>query len=403
MEKTHEVRSTGEKIARVLIWVVLFVIAALTIFPVLYVIFGSLKENKELLKGGSAIFPQGVWAWSNYAKAWQQANFARYTANSLFISFGVMIISLINSSMAGYSFARRPTKFKEALYLVFVGFMFINVGSVSLRPLYELAVGVKMNTSLISVILISAGGATLEQYYGVNRYLGSSIMAALVLAAYLLGFEKLVDLVSPIGPVIIAFSIFVGIFTLVRDLGNFSEIGNYTAALSQFHAAPHWSISAALYLSLNFLCGSTYYTALGASADSYKSVKWGAILGALALVATIAVMNLAIILNAGELEALSVPTLYLASKISGVIGTVFSVVLVLGIFTSSTTTVWSFCSGFFKDEPKKNRLFSVFAVAACTALGFVPFGRLMAVAYPAIGYVGLYFIACVIRKGIRKK
>lgn len=265
------------------------------------------------------------------------------------------------------------------------------------------AVLIPVTLLLVCAVLISAGGATLEQYYGVNRYLGSSIMAALVLAAYLLGFEKLVDLVSPIGPVIIAFSIFVGIFTLVRDLGNFSEIGNYTAALSRFHAAPHWSISAVLYLSLNFLCGSTYYTALGASADSYKSVKWGAILGALALVATIAVMNLAIILNAGELEALSVPTLYLASKISGVIGTVFSVVLVLGIFTSSTTTVWSFCSGFFKDEPKKNRLFSVFAVAACTALGFVPFGRLMAVAYPAIGYVGLYFIACVIRKGIRKK
>ncbi|MCQ2454289.1 MAG: carbohydrate ABC transporter permease [Clostridia bacterium] len=159
MGKAHEVRSTGEKIARILIWVLLFVIAALTIFPVLYVVFGSLKENKELLRGGAVIFPQGRWAFDNYAKAWQQANFARYTANSLFISFGVMIISLINSSMAGYAFARRPTKFKEALYLVFVGFMFINVGSVSLRPLYELAVGVKMNTSLISVILISAGGA----------------------------------------------------------------------------------------------------------------------------------------------------------------------------------------------------------------------------------------------------
>ena len=159
MEKTHEVRSTGEKIARILIWVLLFVVAALTIFPVLYVIFGSLKENKELLRGGSAIFPQGKWAFENYTKAWQQANFANYTANSLFISIGVMVISLINSSMAGYAFARRPTKFKEILYLVFVGFMFINVGSISLRPLYELAVSVNMNTSLVSVVLISAGGA----------------------------------------------------------------------------------------------------------------------------------------------------------------------------------------------------------------------------------------------------
>ena len=49
MQQTHEVRSTGTKIARALIWVFLLFIAVITIFPVLYVVFGSFKENKELL------------------------------------------------------------------------------------------------------------------------------------------------------------------------------------------------------------------------------------------------------------------------------------------------------------------------------------------------------------------
>ena len=35
--------------------------------------------------------------------------------------------------------------------------MFINVGSVSLRPLFELAVKLKMNKNLLSVVLISVG------------------------------------------------------------------------------------------------------------------------------------------------------------------------------------------------------------------------------------------------------
>ena len=157
MQQTHEVRSTGTKIARALIWVFLLFIAVITIFPVLYVVFGSFKENKELLVGGANIFPS-AWVIQNYVDAWKQANFARYTMNSLYISLGVMVLSLINATMAGYVFSRRKSKFKSILYSIFIAFMFINVGSVSLRPLYELAVGLKMNKSLISVILISVGG-----------------------------------------------------------------------------------------------------------------------------------------------------------------------------------------------------------------------------------------------------
>ena len=58
MQQSHEVRSTGTKIARALIWVFLLFIAVITIFPVLYVVFGSFKENKELLEGGANIFPK---------------------------------------------------------------------------------------------------------------------------------------------------------------------------------------------------------------------------------------------------------------------------------------------------------------------------------------------------------
>lgn len=104
--------------------------AIITIFPVCYVIFGSFKDNKELLVGGSSILPS-KWVFDNYVQAWKQANFATYTMNSVFLSLAVMLISLINASMAGYVFARKNFKGKELLYMLFVAFMFINVGSVS--------------------------------------------------------------------------------------------------------------------------------------------------------------------------------------------------------------------------------------------------------------------------------
>ena len=157
MEKTHAVYSTKTKIVRLIIWLFLALAAIITIFPVCYVIFGSFKDNKELLVGGSSILPS-KWVFDNYVQAWKQANFATYTMNSVFLSLAVMLISLINASMAGYVFARKNFKGKELLYMLFVAFMFINVGSVSLRPLFELAVKLKMNKSLLAVAIISAGG-----------------------------------------------------------------------------------------------------------------------------------------------------------------------------------------------------------------------------------------------------
>jgi len=166
------VYSPSQKFIRALLWLLLVFISVLVIFPVLYIILGSFKQNQELLVGGSNIFPQ-VWITQNYVDAWNQANFAVYTKNSLLLSVGVMIISLIVSSMAGYVFSRKTFRGKELIYGIFTAFMFINVGSVSLRPLYELATNLKINTSLWPVVLFSAGGGQATYIFLCRGYVNS--------------------------------------------------------------------------------------------------------------------------------------------------------------------------------------------------------------------------------------
>ena len=166
------VYSPSQKFIRALLWLLLVFISVLVIFPVLYIILGSFKQNQELLVGGSNIFPQ-VWITQNYVDAWNQANFAVYTKNSLLLSVGVMIISLFVSSMAGYVFSRKTFRGKELIYGIFTAFMFINVGSVSLRPLYELAPNLKINTSLWPVVLFSAGGGQATYIFLCRGYVNS--------------------------------------------------------------------------------------------------------------------------------------------------------------------------------------------------------------------------------------
>lgn len=170
--KAQIVYSPKQKVIRALLWLLLVLVSLLVIFPVVYIILGSFKENQELLLGGSNIFPQ-TWIIQNYVDAWNQANFAVYTKNSLFLSVGVMIISLIVASMAGYVFSRKTFVGKEVIYGIFTAFMFINVGSVSLRPLYELATGLKINNSLWPVILFSAGGGQATYIFLCRGYVNS--------------------------------------------------------------------------------------------------------------------------------------------------------------------------------------------------------------------------------------
>ena len=70
------------------VWILMLILALFMVFPILYIVLGSFKENSELLVGGTNIFPS-KWVFTNYSDAWKQANFATYTLNSIFLALGV--------------------------------------------------------------------------------------------------------------------------------------------------------------------------------------------------------------------------------------------------------------------------------------------------------------------------
>ncbi|MFT4006488.1 MAG: carbohydrate ABC transporter permease [Lacrimispora sp.] len=168
----HSVESRKTKIINGVIFLLLLILASLTVYPVIYIIFGSFKTNGELVGGGLNLLPE-KFILDNYMQAWKMGNFSRYTLNSLIISFGVMFLSLMVSSMAGYVFSRKEFRFKSLIYNAMVMFMFINVGSAALRPLFELAVKLHMNKSLIAIILISAGSGQATYVFLIHGFMNS--------------------------------------------------------------------------------------------------------------------------------------------------------------------------------------------------------------------------------------
>ena len=311
-----------------------------------------------------------------------------------YLSYGVLLINLIGFLFLGQVLLITGFEHKtEESFNHFKYFCGERIGTI-----YSWLI--PFTLILIMPVLLSGAGSTLNEYYGINQYFGSAVMAVLVLCTYLIGFERLIKIVSAIGPVIIIFSLLVGTITIANDYSSFSEVPIYQSRLSELQTAPHWSISAVLYLSLNFLSGSVYFTELGKSADNRKDAKYGALFGAVAIILNIAVMNTAILLNAENISTLAIPVLYLAKKISYILGAVFSIVLILGMFSSCSAMIWSVCSRFTIGGKRGNRIFAVFITIFTFVLSLFSFSELIGVFYPLVGYVGLLFIGSVIYNGI---
>lgn len=172
MNRSHVIYSKGTKTARIFIFLLLLIIAAIMVYPVVYIVLGSFKENMELLQGGANPLPTHF-VFQNYVQAWKQANFAVYTQNSVLIALGVMVLTLFCTSMAGYVFDRKKFRGKEFVYNLFIAFMFVNVGSIALRPMFELAVKVHMNQSLVSIILIATGTGQAMYIFLVRGFMSS--------------------------------------------------------------------------------------------------------------------------------------------------------------------------------------------------------------------------------------
>lgn len=143
-------------VLEILKWALLLGVIIFTVYPTLYALLGSVKTNFELTSGGS-ILPR-KWMFSNYTYAFAKGNFMTYTVNSVFVATFTMILALITSSMAGYVFARHEFPGKKQIVAMYLAFMFISMGSVTLLPLYMLLKSVGLTGNLMGMALVITGG-----------------------------------------------------------------------------------------------------------------------------------------------------------------------------------------------------------------------------------------------------
>ncbi|NNJ32465.1 carbohydrate ABC transporter permease [Bacteroides xylanolyticus] len=154
MKKVH--LSDKARAALISKWVFLGIMIVFTLYPVIYTVLGSFKTNAELTQGGG--FLPSVWHFENYYKAFIQADFTKYTLNSVVVSISVTILAVVTTSLAGFAMARKDFAGKKILLVLYMSMMFVSLGSVTLYPIYELLRALKINKTIFALVIALTGG-----------------------------------------------------------------------------------------------------------------------------------------------------------------------------------------------------------------------------------------------------
>jgi len=104
------------------------------LLPFFWMVTTSLKSPSELMQMPPQWIPK-KWLWSNYAKAWSVAPFARYFFNSFFMAITTTIGEVITTIMAAYAFAKMKFFGKNALFAILLATLMIP-GQMLLIPNY---------------------------------------------------------------------------------------------------------------------------------------------------------------------------------------------------------------------------------------------------------------------------
>lgn len=120
-KKQNERKS--EIIARWIIRVLLVLWSMLIIFPLFWAIITSFKSQKDFM-AGAFLWPS-EFLFSNYIEAWKGAAFSRYFFNSVFLTIGTVLITVLMTLGSSYVIAKYKSKFIRFLDQFYAIFMMV--------------------------------------------------------------------------------------------------------------------------------------------------------------------------------------------------------------------------------------------------------------------------------------
>ena len=243
------------------------------------------------------------------------------------------------------------------------------------------------------IVIMTSGAATLiEEITGVNRILAAAIFSVILGVVALRGVLGVATLFSVLVPVIAVFSLGIGIY-LCATKGIPQIISATTGETNPLLSHP--LLASLSYLSYSIFSSVGIISPLAKCINKTKTYLTGTAFGGLVLFAIATAIILSIYcLPYGEIGEL--PMLSVAVNINIVVGIIYAVLLLGGMFGAALTSMMSISNYVTVKFP---RIKLLWAVAALIVLNFAGslcgFGDLIGTVYPLFGYLGLIVLGLI--------
>ena len=169
--------------------VIIAIFGILMIYPVIWMILGSFKDNYQILNESTRLLPS-EWKFDNYATGWKgygKYSFGTFFKNSFYISILSTIGMTISSALIAYSFSRVKYRGRKFWFACMISTMMLP-GQVVLIPQYVIFQKLGWVNTFIPLILPMFFGSAFFIYMMMQFM--SGLPKELDEAAYLEGCSK---------------------------------------------------------------------------------------------------------------------------------------------------------------------------------------------------------------------
>lgn len=152
---------------RVVVGVVIALLVVVSAGPLLWLAKAAVSTTQDILRDPFALWPSGI-QWQNLGDAWNQIQIGRFTANSLIITSGEVLVAVFSAVTLGYVLAVLRPKYGPVLNAAIMATLFIP-GVISLIPLYLTVIDLGLLDSYAALWLTNGVSAfnvlIMKQYF----------------------------------------------------------------------------------------------------------------------------------------------------------------------------------------------------------------------------------------------
>ncbi|MDG0814524.1 carbohydrate ABC transporter permease [Cohnella rhizosphaerae] len=145
-------------LSRLLTYILLLLWTAAVVYPLVWTLFGSLKNNTQFMLKKPWALPEFPLLWENFTYVWQKYGFQSFFANSIMVTAGSILLSLFLSATTAYVLARFKIKGGQVLYYLYLSAMMIPM-ILGLIPLFFLLNDMGLINKIPGLILVYTASA----------------------------------------------------------------------------------------------------------------------------------------------------------------------------------------------------------------------------------------------------